>query len=456
MKGQHSNCPFQKQFMNKASILIVDDEPNILKMIGIALEEKEYSVELFSDPVGAVKRAHEKYFDLAFVDLKMVPIDGIKVLEILKEVSKETTVVLMTAFGSIETAVEAIKKGAYDYLTKPFTHKEFLHQVERIFNYHELTKEISNLKVQIDDLQEGNDFITNSISVKNILKTAADIADSDIPVLIEGESGTGKEMLARFIHNNSSRKDKPFIAINCAAIPENLFESELFGYAKGAFTGAIKDRAGRLEMADNGTLFLDEVAEIPKPMQVKLLRFLQNMDLERVGESIIRHMDTRIISATNRDINQDLNSGVIRDDFFYRISGVRFTLPSLRERKEEITYLMRYFLKKYSGKNDYIIEPDVLSLMNEYDWPGNIRELENVVKRLIVFSKDNKIISSYLPVEIKNFSPYQALADIPKLEELEKEHIREVLKIAPGMKEAAKVLGISETTLWRKRKLFNI
>lgn len=442
--------------MNKASILIVDDEPNILKMIGIALEEKEYSVELFSDPVEAVKRAQEKYFDLAFVDLKMVPIDGIKVLEELKQISGDTTVILMTAYGSIETAVEAIKKGAYDYLSKPFTHKEFLHQVERIFQYHELTRELTNLKVQIDDLQESNDFITNNTGIKNILKTAAEIADSDIPVMIEGESGTGKEMLARHIHKNSSRKDNPFIAINCAAIPENLFESELFGYAKGAFTGAIKDRAGRLEMAEYGTLFLDEVAEIPKAMQVKLLRFLQNMDLERVGESITRHIDTRIISATNRDINQDLTSGVIRDDFFYRVSGVRFTLPPLRDRKEDIAYLLKYFLNKYSGKNNYVIEPEVLRLMNEYDWPGNIRELENVIKRLIVFSKDNKIIPTYLPVEIINFNPSKNLTFIPKLEDLEKQHIREVLKIAPGMKEAAKVLGISETTLWRKRKLFNI
>jgi len=442
--------------MNRTSILVVDDEPNILKMIGIALEEKEYIVELFADPVEALRKAQEKYFDLAFVDLKMLPIDGLKVLGELKKISRETTVVLMTAFGSIETAVEAIKMGAYDYLTKPFTHKEFLQQVERIIKYHKLTKELSNLRIQINDFNESKDFITNNSGLNNTLKTAAEIADSDIPVMIEGESGTGKEMLARYIHNKSSRRDKPFVAINCAAVPENLFESELFGYARGAFTGAVKDRVGRLEMADNGTLFLDEVADIPKAMQVKLLRFLQNMELERVGESIVRHIDTRIISATNRDVNQDLSSGVIRDDFYYRISGVRFNLPSLRERKEDIVYLLKYFLNKYSPENDYIIEPELLKLMNEYDWPGNIRELENVVKRLMVFSKDKRISSAYLPVEIINFDTSGILPSIPNLEELEKQHIREVLKVASGMKEAAKILGISETTLWRKRKSFNI
>lgn len=442
--------------MKSGSILVLDDEPNILKMIRFTLDETDYYSEYFSDPLAALKRTQERFFDVAFVDLKMIPIDGIGVLEEIKRISADTTVVLMTAHGSIETAVEAIKKGAYDYLAKPFTHKDFLHLVERVFKFHRINRELNNLRNQLNEQYEGTDYVTNNYQLRKVFESAADVARSNIPVLIEGESGTGKELLARFIHDNSDRNDKPFVVINCAAVPENLFESELFGYAKGAFTGAIKDRVGRLEIADTGTLFLDEVGDIPKAMQVKLLRFLQNMEFERVGESFTRKIDTRIISATNKNIIEDLSTGKLREDFFYRISGVRLTLPPLRKRKEDIVQLFNFFLNKYSGGIEYEIDSEVLEMMTEYDWPGNIRELENVVKRLMVFAKERRIIARYLPVEIANFRPSKNAVQLPKLEELEKQHIAEVLKIAPGVKEAAKILGISETTLWRKRKLFNI
>ncbi len=442
--------------MNKGRILVIDDEPNILKMIELSLSSSGYLPEIFSNPQEGISRAKEIFFDLAFIDLKMQPINGIEVLEELKKISPDTTVVLMTAYGSIETAVEAIKKGAYDYITKPFTHKEFIHIVDRVYEHHKMSRKIEGFKYQLGEIYESNEIITSNNAVKEILRIAQDIADSDIPILIEGESGTGKEILAKFIHSISSRSSNPFIAVNCSAIPENLFESEMFGHVKGAFTNALKDRIGRVEFADTGTLFLDEVGDIPKSMQVKLLRFLQNMEYERIGESITRKVDIRIICATNKKVEEELKSGNLREDFYYRIEGVKLFLPPLRERKEDIPLLLNHFIKKYSNGKKFIINDDLLNYLIDYDWPGNIREFETVVKRLLVFAKDNIIKSEYLPIEILNFKPKEVQKEILTIEELEKQHIKEVLKIATNTKEAAKILGISETTLWRKKKLYNL
>jgi DNA-binding NtrC family response regulator len=442
--------------MQKGKVIVIDDEPNILKTIELSLESHGFLPETFSNPLDAIQKIKEVYFDLAFVDLKMQPMNGIEVLDELKKNSPDTTVVLMTAHGSIETAVEAIKKGAYDYVTKPFTHKEFLHIIDRVYEHHMLSKKIKSFSYQIDESHESGSMISASAAMREIIKTSNDIADSDIPVLIEGESGTGKEVLARFIHLNSSRKNNPFIAINCSAIPENLFESELFGHVKGAFTNAIKDRMGRLELADTGTIFLDEVAEVPKAMQIKLLRFLQNMEFERVGESITRKIDIRIISATNRSVDEDLRSGALRDDFYYRIAGVKFKLPPLRERKDDIPMLADYFIKKYSGGKEVVLTEETQKILNEYDWPGNIREFENVIKRLLVFAKDGIARHEYLPLEMTDFKPKQAAQQLQKMDDLEKQYIAEVLKISPTTKEAAKILGISETTLWRKRKIYGL
>ncbi|MEW6702065.1 MAG: sigma-54 dependent transcriptional regulator [Bacteroidota bacterium] len=319
-----------------------------------------------------------------------------------------------------------------------------------------MIKKIRGLTYQLDEKFEDENLVSSNQAMKEILKIAKDVSDSDIPFLIEGESGTGKEVLARFIHKNGPRKSNPFIVINCSAIPENLFESELFGHIKGAFTNAIKDRIGRLELADTGTVFLDEVAEISKSMQVKLLRFLQSMEFERVGESITRKIDIRIISATNRNVDLDLEAGILREDFYYRIAGVKVKLPPLRERKDEIPLLINHFIKKYAGGRDIVIPDDTQKYLSDYDWPGNVRELETVIKRLLVFAKDNSVKLEHLPLEILNFRPKQTIQSMAKIEELEKQHIIEVLKIAVNTKEAAKILGISETTLWRKRKLYSL
>jgi len=442
--------------MYKGRVLIIDDEINILKTIEMSLSSSGYSPEIFSDSLEAIKRSKEISFDLAFIDFKMQPMNGIEVLEEIKKNSPDTTVVLMTAYGSIESAVSAIKKGAYDYIQKPFTHKEFIHIVERVFEHHRMQKKIKSLTYQIDEKYEGENFVTANQTMKSILKTAKEVADSNIPILLEGESGTGKEVLARFVHKISARNENPFIVINCSAIPENLFESESFGHVKGAFTHAIKDRIGRLELADTGTVFLDEVADIPKSMQVKLLRFLQSMEFERVGESISRKIDIRIISATNRDVDFDLTNGNMREDFYYRIAGVKIKIPPLRERKEEIAVLLEYFYKKYTGERIMEWQPETLKYLTEYDWPGNIREFETTIKRLLVFAKDNIVKPEYLPLEITNFKPKQTVQPLVKIEELEKQHIADVMKIAQNTKEAAKILGISETTLWRKRKLYGL
>jgi DNA-binding NtrC family response regulator len=442
--------------MDKGKILVVDDEINILKVIELSLSSQNFTPEIFSNPLDALKRAQEIYFDIAFIDLKMEPIDGLQTLARLKIISPDTTTVLMTAHGSIETAVEAIKGGAYDYITKPFTHKEFIHLTERVFEHHILLKEVQGLRAQVEENYVDGEIITQCFQMREILKLSKDIANSDLPVLIEGESGTGKEILARYIHANSKRNYNSFVPINCAAIPESLFESEIFGHIKGSYTGALKDRIGRFEMGDQGTVFLDEVGELAKPMQVKLLRFLQNMEFERVGENITRKINVRIISATNRNIDEDIKSGDLREDFYYRLSGIRIKLPSLRDRKEDIPRLADYFLKKYSPENEIELAPEALKLLNEYSWPGNIRELENMINRAIVLAKDNILKPEYFPNEIFHTNEKQFTVLMPTLNEVEKNYIIEILKNHPNPKEASQILGISLTTLWRKRKEYKI
>jgi len=442
--------------MDKSRVLVVDDEINILKVIELSLSSQNFLPEIFSSPVEALKRVHEIYFDIAFIDLKMEPIDGLQVLSQLKTTSPDTTVVLMTAHGSIETAVEAIKGGAYDYITKPFTHKEFIHLAEKVFEHHMLLKEIKGLRAQIEESFDSGEIISNNFQMREILKLSKDIADSDISVLIEGESGTGKEILARFIHQNSKRNSNAFITVNCSAIPESLFESEVFGHIKGSFTGATKDRIGRFEMADQGSVLLDEVGEVSKPMQVKLLRFLQSMEFERVGESITRKVNVRIIGATNRNIDEDVKNGDLREDFYYRLSGIRIKLPPLRERKEDIPLLVEYFIKKYSPEVEIIVSTEAMKLLNDFMWPGNIRELENVINRAIVLSKDHIIKPEHLPHEIYHGNNTELSSALPSLSDVEKDYIIDILKKYSNPKDAARILGISLTTLWRKRKEYKI
>ncbi|HQT90788.1 MAG TPA: sigma-54 dependent transcriptional regulator, partial [Candidatus Kryptobacter bacterium] len=320
----------------KAEVLLVDDETNILRTMTICLESIGLEVTATSKPDEALRMASERHFDIAFFDLKMYPIDGLTLLGEMKKFSADTIVVIVTAHGSVDTAVQAIKQGAYDYLQKPFDFQELQHFAQKVYDHFLLQKQLKDLKEELHKYQAAEDIITTDPQVLSLINLSREVADTNISILIEGESGTGKELFARFIHTSSARSNAPFMTVNCAALSESLLESELFGHVKGAFTGAVRDRQGRFELADGGTVFLDEITEIPTTTQAKLLRFLQSREFERVGDSQSMKVDVRFIAATNRDLKEVLAAGTFRDDLYYRINGVTIKLPPLRERPDDL------------------------------------------------------------------------------------------------------------------------
>ena len=436
----------------KASVLLVDDEQNIVKTVKICLEAAGFDVTSFINPVQALDALREKNFDMAFFDLKMEGIDGMRLLREAQQLSPETTVILMTAHGSIDSAVEAIKLGAYDYLQKPFEFSELQHFAEKVYEHHRLKSEVRMLKEQLERKTDTGVIVTRSDRMKSVLDLALQVARSNISVLIEGETGTGKELLAHQIHQNSSRADMPFITVNCTALIETLLESELFGHVKGAFTGAVRDRKGRFEAADGGTVFLDEIGEIQAPTQVKLLRFLQSKEFERVGETATRKVDVRVIAATNKNLEEAVQSGTFREDLYYRLNAVRVKLPPLRERAEDIPLLVQHFLKKCGSKSELTAE--ALHALTGYPWKGNVRELENVIERAVLLSKGGTIQLHHLPEEFQRLAT--PTNHTLSLEEMEHQHIIKILRIAKDFDEAASMLGIDPATLWRKRKKYSL
>jgi len=436
----------------KPKVLVVDDEKNILNTIGICLESIGIDATLCAKPQDVLQLLQENIFDIAFVDLKMSPMDGIEVLAEVKQYSPNTTVIIMTAHGSVDTAVAAIKKGAHDYLQKPFDFEELKLFTQKVLAHHQLVHEVAELREELASMQGSGEIITRNRAMIEQLDIAARVAESVISILVEGESGTGKELVAHYIYQKSNRADKPFIKVNCAAIPEQLLESELFGHVRGAFTGALKDRQGRFELADGGTIFLDEIGELSSSIQSKLLRVLQTRDFERVGENVTRKVDVRVISATNRNLDEALKEGSFREDLFYRLNGVRIKLPSLRERPEDVPLLIHYFLKKISKDRDIKIAPEADKVLKAYRWSGNVRELENVIERAALLAANGVIESVHLPEEIRGTAETNALS----LEETEKIQIKKVLQIAKDYDEAASILGIDRATLWKKRKKFNL
>jgi len=436
----------------KPKVLVVDDEKNILNTIGICLESIGIDATLCAKPQDVLHLLQENVFDIAFVDLKMSPMDGIEVLAEIKQYSPNTTVIIMTAHGSVDTAVVAIKKGAHDYLQKPFDFEELKLFTQKVLMHHQLVHEVVELRKELASMQGSGEIITRNRVMIEELDTAARVAESTISILVEGESGTGKELVAHYIHQKSNRADKPFVKVNCAAIPEQLLESELFGHVRGAFTGALKDRQGRFEMADGGTIFLDEIGELSSSIQSKLLRVLQTKDFERVGENVTRKVDVRVISATNRNLDEALKEGSFREDLFYRLNGVRIKLPPLRERPEDVPLLIHHFLKKFSKDRDIEILPEADKVLKAYRWSGNVRELENVIERAALLASNGVIKLNNLPEEIRGTTEANAFS----LEETEKVQIKKVLQIAKDYDEAANILGIDRATLWKKRKKFNL
>ncbi|MBN1407717.1 MAG: sigma-54-dependent Fis family transcriptional regulator [Calditrichaceae bacterium] len=436
------------------NVLIVDDEANILKTMAICLKDLGYNITTIQKPQEVEKAIAEQSFDLAFVDLKMQPIDGMEVLSIIKQKSPDTTIVIITAHGSIDSAVEAIKKGAHNYIQKPFDFIELQMFAQKALEFHRLNSEVKHLREQAIQIKGSGNIITQNEKMLEMIDLAKRVAPSEISVLIEGESGTGKELYAHLIYSNSNRSDKPYIKINCAALPENLLESELFGHVKGAFSGAIKDRMGRFEEANGGTVFLDEIAEISPALQAKLLRVLQQKEFERVGENITRKVNVRIIAATNRNLEEAIKEDAFRKDLFYRLNAVRIQLLPLRERPEDIKLLVGHFIQKLGGNETITVSPDALKALKRYRWSGNVRELENTIERALLLAKDGIIELTDLPEEIR--STPAGSDKLQSLEDIEKIHIKKVLQIAGDLNNAARILGIDPATLWRKRKRYNL
>jgi DNA-binding NtrC family response regulator len=435
-------------------VLVVDDEPNILKTMGVCFNAIGYQTHLFSKPQDALEALHREAFNLAFVDLKMAPIDGMEVLAEIKKFSPDTTVIIVTAHGSIDTAIEAVKRGAYHYLQKPFDFKELQLFAQKAWEYHQLAHEVRELRSQLNRESGTGELVTRNREMLAQLDLAARVADSTISVLIEGESGTGKELFAHFIHEKSARSQLAFVKVNCAAIPEQLLESELFGHVRGAFTGAVRDRQGRFELANGGTIFLDEIGDLSPGIQGKLLRVLQSKEFERLGESGTNKVDVRVIAATNRNLEEALKEGAFREDLFYRLNAVRLKLVPLRDRPEDLPVLMQHFLKKFAGGAPVDLSPDAMKALRSYRWMGNVRELEHVIERSVLLAQNGMIELSHLPEEVR--TALEQPGDTRSLEEMEKLHIKRVLQQAKDYDDAARILGIDPATLWRKRKKYGL
>ncbi len=432
-------------------ILIIDDERSLLEVLGIFFKKRGYEVVLAETAGDGLKKMEG--IDVIISDIKLPDFDGITLLEKVKKLNPEIPVILITAYASAKDAVRALKLGAEDYIIKPFDMEELLIVVEKTLKRRKLEQEVEVLKKRIKEQDAFSNFVGNSRRMQEIIKLVKRVAPKDVTVLIEGESGTGKELLAKIIHSLSSRSSKPFVSINCGAIPEGLLESELFGYVKGAFTGAYSDKKGLFEIANGGTVFLDEISEMSPMMQVKLLRFLQERKFRRVGGEKELEVDVRIIAATNRNLEKLVKEGKFRDDLFYRLDVVRITLPPLRERKEDIPLLVDFFIKRYSSKfNKPIrgITKEALSALENYPWPGNVRELENVIERAVVLEEGELITPESLPQKIFNLAPAprQELTSNFRLQDYLENIIRHYVKLAyekagGNKKKAAELLGLS-------------
>ena len=439
----------------ETTLLVVDDDAAHRTMLKTLLGGWGYKIFEADDGVTAIEEVREKVFDLILMDIRMVKVSGLEALREIKAINPAIPVIIMTAYASVDTAVEALKNGAYDYLTKPLDFDELRLAMERATDHHQLKEENRRLRETLGSQFDRRNIIGRSMVMNRLLETVAQVAPSEATVLITGDSGTGKEMIAGAIHFNSARKEGPFIKLNCAAITETLLESELFGHEKGAFTGAYRRKEGKFVQAHGGTLFLDEISEMALSMQVKLLRVLQEMEVTRVGGEDEVKVNIRLIAATNKDLLQEIEAGRFREDLFYRLNVVTLNLPPLKERREDIPLLAQYFLEKFAKKNHKVIKgftPQAMDRFLKHDWPGNVRELMNVIERGVVLARSQHLDEAILPVP--NISGDLVLTDL-SLEEVEKVTILKTLEATGGNKsEAARRLGITRKTLQKKLKKY--
>jgi len=444
--------------MTAAKILVVDDDKNLLDLIHLRLEASGYDVVPVDHEKKAKEIAGKEIFDIAVVDLQLVKQDGLQLMEELHTFQPDMPVIILTAHGSIESAVEAMKRGAFTYLTKPFDSRELILQIERAGERRQLAGEINRLKELLDERFDFANIIAKSKPMRDILDQVARIGDTESNVAIYGASGTGKELIAKAIHIASPRKDLPFLAINCAAIPETLLESELFGYEKGAFTGAVKKSKGLFTRADKGTLFLDEIGDMPLSVQAKLLRVLQERTFVPLGSEEPISVDVRIIIATNKDLKKEVKNGNFREDLYYRVHVIPIELPPLKDRKEDIPPLVEHFIRKYSEQMDKKVKAISSAAMQKlmlHDWPGNVRELENVIEFAVAMT-DSDTLKDNLILQAKNGG-----GEMPTLQEaragFEKKYIQNLLKITGGnVSKAAELAGKYRADLYNLMKKYDI
>jgi two-component system response regulator HydG len=448
----------------KPVILVVDDEAHHRLMLRAHLVAEGYRVEEAEDGQQAVEAVAGSHFDLILMDIRMPVMDGIAALGRILEISPGTPVIMMTAYGSIESAVQALKLGAEDYLTKPLEMEELLFKVNKALDVKRLREENTLQKEALGERFDFSTIIGSGPKMLELFETLSMVAPTDATVLVLGESGTGKELVAKAIHQNSPRRNRPMVKVSCAALPETLLESELFGHEKGAFTGAVSRKRGRFELAQGGTLLLDEIGEVPPATQVKLLRVLQEREFQPLGSEKTLQADTRILAATNRDLQAEVAGGRFREDLYWRLNVVSITVPPLREHKEDIALLAEHSLEAFSRKNNKMVigfTPRVLNLFLRYDWPGNVRELENVVERGVILTRGDRIDVEALPPQLLDLTAdTEEAPDIHvglSLKEMEREMIIQTLKETGGNRtRAASVLGISRKTLLNKLKEYSI
>jgi len=446
-----------------ARILIVEDDRPQADAINDALERQGHHCVVVTEPRRALDLLEDNGFDLVLTDLVMHEVDGMQILREAKQQDPATEVIMVTGHGSIETAVQAMREGAHDYITKPLNLGELRDRVAKALEHRRLVERTEQLSAQLEERFGFEGVVGQSDAIHRVVQTCRQIAPTDATVLIEGESGTGKELIAKAIHNNSPRKQRNFVALNCAALSEGILESELFGHEKGAFTGAVTSRKGRFEHADGGTLFLDEVGDMPTPIQIKLLRVIENREIVRVGSNDPRTVDVRLISASNRDLATLVKQGSFRKDLYFRLKVVRIVIPPLRQRREDIPLLTEHYVHRLAeehGKPVTGITPDAQAVLGAYDWPGNVRELINTLETMVVLARGETLDVEDIPPEIRPSHQTAARADLApgmSLQDAERVLIERTLRETEGNRQkTAQILGIGERTLYRKIRQYGL